>query len=118
MSVSREDLWSLALGLPEVVEADHHGRPSFRVAGRIIATVPDEHAVNVMVDDDAAHAAAAARPDAVSLLWWGKQLSGVRVDLTAAPEAVVADLLEQAWRRRAPARLRRPVGRAPRDGVT
>jgi hypothetical protein len=97
----------LALALPEVVEADHHGRPSFRVAGRIIATLPDPQTVNVMVDGDLAQAAAAARPDAVQLLWWGKKLSGVRVDLAAAPEAVVADLLELAWRRRAPARLRR-----------
>jgi hypothetical protein len=102
----------LALDLPDVAEADHHGRPSFRVAGRIIATLPDAQTVNVMVEDDVAHAAAAARPDAVQLLWWGKKLSGVRVDLAAAPEAVVADLLEQAWRRRAPARLLRdePAG--------
>jgi hypothetical protein len=97
----------LALALPEVVEADHHGRPSFRVAGRIIATLPDPQTLNVMVDDDVARVAAAARPDAVELLWWGKKLSGVRIDLAAAPEAVVADLLEQAWRRRAPARVRR-----------
>jgi hypothetical protein len=97
----------LALALPEVVEADHHGRPSFRVAGRIIATLPEAEAVNVMVDEDAAHAAAAARPDCVALLWWGRALSGVRVDLTSAPEDLVADLLEQAWARRAPARLRR-----------
>jgi hypothetical protein len=107
MSLSRAGLRALALALPEVVEADHHGRPSFRVAGRILATVPDAETVNVMVTDDVARAAAAARPDCVSLLWWGTQLSGVRVDLSAAPEDVVADLLEQAWQRRAPARLRR-----------
>jgi hypothetical protein len=96
----------LALDLPEVVEADHHGRPSFRVDGRIIATLPDPQTVNVMVDDDVAHAATAARPDVVHVLWWGKKLSGVRIDLATAPEEVVADLLEHAWRRRAPARLR------------
>jgi hypothetical protein len=97
----------LALALPEVTEADHHGRPSFRVAGRIIATVPDGEALHVMVDDDVAHAAAAARPDAVELLWWGRRLSRVRIRLAAASEELVADLLEAAWRRRAPARLRR-----------
>jgi hypothetical protein len=97
----------LALALPEVVEADHHGRPSFRVAGRIIATLPDAVAVNVMVDDDIAHAAAAGQPDSVELLWWGRRLSGVRIRLESASEDVVAELLEEAWRRRAPARLRR-----------
>lgn len=30
----------LALALPEVTEADHHGIISFRIAGRIFATVP------------------------------------------------------------------------------
>jgi hypothetical protein len=33
--VSREQARRLALGLPEAVEQDHHGRPSFRVAGKI-----------------------------------------------------------------------------------
>jgi hypothetical protein len=96
----------LALTLPEVIEADHHGRPSFRVAGRILATLPDAEAVNVMVDDDVAHAAAAAHPGSVQLLWWGRRLSGVRISLESAPEDVVGELLEEAWRRRAPARLR------------
>lgn len=30
-----------ALALPEVTEADHHGRPSFRVHGKIVATIAD-----------------------------------------------------------------------------
>jgi hypothetical protein len=103
---SPETARRLALALPEVVEADHHGRPSFRVAGRIIATIPDGGNLNVMVDDDVAHVAASAGSDAVELLWWGRRVSGVRIDLAAAPEDLVADLLEQAWRRRAPAQLR------------
>jgi hypothetical protein len=31
---------SLALALPETVEQDHFGNPSFRVRGKIFATVP------------------------------------------------------------------------------
>jgi hypothetical protein len=41
----------LALALPEAVEADHHGRPSFRVAGRIFATLWDVDHMNVMLDE-------------------------------------------------------------------
>ena len=41
----------LALELPEAVEADHHGRPSFRVAGKILATLWDETHLNVMLDE-------------------------------------------------------------------
>ena len=31
----------LALALPEATEQDHHGMASFRVRGKIFATVPD-----------------------------------------------------------------------------
>lgn len=48
--MSREQIRRLALALPEVVEQDHHGRPSFRVAGRIFATLWDEGHMNVMLD--------------------------------------------------------------------
>ena len=37
--VSTQQARSLALGLPETIEQDHHGRPSFRVAGKIFATL-------------------------------------------------------------------------------
>ena len=32
----------LALALPESAEQDHHGFPSFRIRGRIFATLPDD----------------------------------------------------------------------------
>ena len=43
--------------------------------------------------------------DTFEELWWGKRLAGVRVDLGEAPADVVVELLEEAWRRRAPRRL-------------
>ena len=39
--MTEEDARRLALALPDTVEQDHHGRPSFRVAGKIIATIWD-----------------------------------------------------------------------------
>jgi hypothetical protein len=36
---------------------------------------------------------------------WGKRLAAVRVDLGATDEPLLADLLADAWERRAPARL-------------
>jgi len=66
-----------ALALPRVTQAGHHGRRSFRVgAGKVIATVWSEDQLNVMVGEELAHASAAQA--GVELLWWGKQLSGVR----------------------------------------
>lgn len=51
--VSRERIRQLALALPATVEMDHHGRPSFRVDGRIFATLWDESHLNVMLDEPA-----------------------------------------------------------------
>jgi len=41
--VSPDDIRRLALGLPDAVEADHHGMPSFRVGGRIFSTIHQAH---------------------------------------------------------------------------
>ena len=106
MTTSHDEVRRIALALPEVTEADHHGRHSFRLGTAVLATVPDEHGLNVMVAESEARAAVAASP-ACSLLWWGKKLSGVRLDLAVADADLVGDLLEEAWRRRAPARLLR-----------
>ena len=102
---------ALALGLLGVHEADHHGRASYRSEGKILATVTDEDALNVMLGEDEARAAAAAHPDCCALLWWGRQLSGVRVEVRSATPEVVAELLDEAWQRRASARLRAARGR-------
>jgi len=101
---------AIALALPEAIEQDHHGFPSFRVRGRIFATLPDDTTLRVMLDDDAVEEAVAAAPEQCAVLRWGAKISGVAVHLPAADPATdpdtVADLLADAWRRRAPARLR------------
>jgi hypothetical protein len=100
----------LALALPEAVEQDHHGSPSFRVGGRIFATLPDDTTLRVMLDVDAVEEAVAAAPEQCSVLRWGAKVSGVAVRLAAADPETVGDLLADAWRRRAPVRLRRSFG--------
>ena len=105
--VSREQARQLALALPEAVEQDHHGRPSFRVAGKIFATQWDEDHVNVMLDEDGIRTAIHSEPETCAEVWWGKRLAAVRVDLRRADADMLADLLADAWETKAPKRLLR-----------
>jgi hypothetical protein len=105
--VSREDARRIALGLPEAVEQDHHGRPSFRVGGRIFATQwTDEH-MNVMLDEGGIRTAVEAEPEICEEVWWGKRLAAVRVDLTRVDAERLEGLLADAWEGKAPKRLLR-----------
>ena len=103
--VSTDEARRLALSLPETVEQDHHGRPSFRVAGRIFATQWDADHMNVMLDEPGIRTAVQAHPDACAVVMWGKRLAAVRVTLPAVDAGVLADLLADAWEGKAPARL-------------
>ncbi len=93
------------MALPGATEQDHHGRPSFRVAGRIFATIWDEGHMNVMVDESGVRTVIQAEPEVCAEVWWGKRLAAVRVDLRRASPDLLAELLADAWERRAPARL-------------
>ncbi len=97
----------LALALPETVEQDHHGRPSFRVCGRIFATQWDAHHMNVMLDEGGIRAAVFRDPGTYGDVWWGRRLRAVRVDLRRADAGSLARLLREAWELKAPARLLR-----------
>jgi hypothetical protein len=68
--ISVERARCLALALPEAIEADHHGRPSFRVAGKIFATVWDETHMNVMLDEPGILTVVQSDPDACAEFWW------------------------------------------------
>ena len=95
----------LALALPQALEQDHHGRPSFRVVGKIFATLRDEEHMNVMLDEDGIRTAIHDAPKTCSEVWWGKRLAAVRVDLRRAEPEMLANLLADAWETKAPKRL-------------
>lgn len=95
-----------ALSLPEANEQPHFQYSSFRVKGKIFATVPpDENHLNVFVDDERRELAMSMFPDAYEKLWWGKKVVGVTVLLSAADASDVEDLLHSAWKRKAPKRV-------------
>jgi hypothetical protein len=105
VAVSAVEARALALALPEAVELDHHGRPSFRVGGKIFATLWDEGRMNVMLDEGGIRTAVERAPDACQGVRWGKRLVAVGVTLARADRSLLAELLADAWERRAPRRL-------------
>lgn len=95
-----EEVRKYALSLPEVTEEPHFEKTSFRVRGKIFATVPeggqylhvftDELEVRSCVEDD---------PEAYEVLMWGRRVAGVRINLAASKLDHVLNLLEDGWRR-------------------
>ncbi len=87
----------LALGPPGAVEHDHHGRPSFRVRGRIFATLWTPTKLNVMPGEEIILAAVGDSPGSCSKVLWGKRLRAVQVDLDAADSDLIEQLPHAAW---------------------
>lgn len=91
--------------MPEAVEQDHHGRPSFRVGGKIFATLWSGDRMNVMLDEGGIRNAVETTPDLCEQVWWGKRLSAVGVTLSRVDHDFLRNLLEDAWESKAPKRL-------------
>ena len=103
--LTAQDARTLALALPGATQEDHHGRPSFRVHGKIFATLWTEEALNVMPGEERILGAVAEAPQWCSKVHWGGRVAAVRVQLALADRELVVDLLAEAWTRRAPRRL-------------
>jgi hypothetical protein len=95
-----------ALSLMEATEEPHFEYASFRVRGKIFATVPpDAEHIHVFLADDERERALALYPAFVEKLAWGGKIRGVRVRLSQASPSVVKQLVRAAWARKAPKRL-------------
>ena len=95
-----------ALSLPEVTEEPHFQYASFRVNGKIFATVPPDNThLHIFVGEPELQILPAAQPKAYEKLFWGKKVAGLRVALAAAKARDVEELLRTAWRRKAPKKL-------------
>jgi len=102
-----DDIRRMALALPEVAEADHHGIPSFRVRGKIFCTI---HVATprmmVKLDPEDQRNLAEAHPGVVEAVpgYWGRKGSTfVWYEHINAPLMEV--LLRMAWTNAAPKRL-------------
>ena len=95
-----------ALSLPQASEEPHFHYASFRVHGKIFATLPPEgDHLHVFVAEEERQAALAVDPGFLEKLHWGKKVVGLRVTLAKAKPKVVQRLLTQSWARKAPKAL-------------
>ena len=101
-----DDIRAIALALPEAEEAPHFEATSFRVKGKIFATMGDEPQVTLKLDPEDQLNLSQAHPDAVRAVegYWGR--SGWTVVQGAAMTSeTLAGLMRMAWVRVAPKRL-------------
>jgi len=90
-----------ALSLEAVTEEPHHNYSSFRVRGKIFATIPpEEEFIHVFVAEEDREPALAMYPDFIEKLLWGAKVVGLRVSLATAKPAVVKSLLAKAYETR------------------
>ena len=104
------DIRAIALALPEAVEADHHGFPSFRVAGKIFCTLrEDRPRMMVKLKLEHQHNFVEAHPGVIDPVpgYWGRKGS-TYVDYEALDRTLIATLVQLAWMSVAPTRLTRP----------
>jgi hypothetical protein len=103
-----DDIRRLALALPDAAEADHHGIPSFRVRGKIFCTLHREPPrLMVKLDAEDQRNLSEGHPGVVEPVpgYWGRRGSTF-VAYERADPPLIATLLQMAWTRVAPARLR------------
>jgi hypothetical protein len=95
----------LAMNLRGSTESPHHRYTSFRVRGRIYATVPkDGGTLHVFVDEEDRDRMVRLDSQTYEKLRWGSKGVGLRVDLDRARREDVAALLGIAWQRKLPGR--------------
>jgi len=101
---------SIALSLPQAIEAAHMGHPDFRVAGRIFATLgyPGRGVGTVMLTPEQQELFVRAQPAVFTPVkgGWGRA-GATHVRLRAAAKGAVREAMIMAWSNRAPKRLRR-----------
>ena len=96
---SPDDIRRLALALPEAIESDHHGMPSFRVKGRIFATLHVQHPrMMVKLEPEDQHNLVEAHPGVIEAVpgAWGRGGSTF-VFYETADEALIETLLRMAY---------------------
>ncbi len=104
--MTRDEFRRAALAFPEAAEQETWGHPTFRVRGKMFATMSaDDDAATVKATKEAQAALVGSEPETFSVPAYVGQHGwiGIRLDRVDAEEA--SELLDEAWRATAPKRV-------------
>jgi hypothetical protein len=106
MTITGEEFRSWALGLPEAVEKETWGHPTFRVRDKIFASMAEDGSVAGLRTNLAEQAELIGMdPDTYSVAHYTGRYGWVTLVLGSADPEDVRPLVTEAWRRTAPKRL-------------
>ncbi|MEU5278176.1 MmcQ/YjbR family DNA-binding protein [Streptomyces asoensis] len=102
-----EDVRRIALSLPDTTEKISWNMPTFRVAGKMFATLPEEEtSLAVRCPKEERDELVLAEPGKFWIAGHEAQFAWVRARLAALEdEAELRDILADSWRQAAPPRL-------------
>jgi hypothetical protein len=108
--MNQDDIRALALSLPEAEEHPHFDRASFRVRGKIFATLPPrekygEDLVVLMIPPEIKESLLETDAGAVVSLGNWERPGVVQLATARMEPAKLADLVRASWRRVAPKKL-------------
>ncbi|MGW0737931.1 MmcQ/YjbR family DNA-binding protein [Streptomyces sp. NPDC002851] len=107
VSLTSDDVREIALSLPETTEKVAWSMPTFRVAGKMFATLPeDETSIAVRCPKEERDELAVAEPEKFWIADHEAMFAWVRVRLAALEDRdELRDILADSWRQAAPGRL-------------
>ncbi|MYQ67628.1 MmcQ/YjbR family DNA-binding protein [Streptomyces sp. SID4950] len=102
-----EDVRRIALSLPDTTEKIAWSMPTFRVAGKMFATLPEEEtSIAVRCPKEERDELVLAEPEKFWIAGHEAQFSWVRARIAALDgEEELRDILADSWRQAAPVRL-------------
>jgi hypothetical protein len=104
--VTRDEFRQAALAFPEAAEQETWGHPTFRVRGKMFATMSaDDDAATVKASKEAQSALVGSEPETFSIPAYVGQHGWVGIRLERVDAGEAAELLDEAWRATAPKRV-------------
>lgn len=100
--MTADDIRALVARLDDATEAPHHHLVSFRIRGKIFATMPaDGGYLNIFVPEPEREAMLGMHPDHYEKVWWGGKVMGLKALTDRADPRDISALLASACRNKA-----------------